>query len=209
MRVDDGDGVGGDVGAGGAVVREERDDDGHATGEGEGRGERCRAAPHDPARDLTACRWWPSRRGGRLERRVLPEDRIVQLPQRLAWLHGQLVDEQPARLPVELERLGLAPAAVQREHALGSQALPHRVRGAQRLELADQRRVPAQRQVGLDARLERLQVQLFQPRDLAGGERVEREVRKRRAAPQRERLAQTGGGFVVLAIGEGTAPVLK
>ena len=57
-----------------------------------------------------------------------------------------------ARRLVGLERLGLAAAAVQREHQLAAQVLAQRVLSHQRLELADELGVAAEREVGLDAR---------------------------------------------------------
>ena len=47
-----------------------------------------------------------------------------------------------ARLAVDLERLGLAARAVEREHLLAAQPLAQRVLGGQRLELAHERGVP-------------------------------------------------------------------
>ena len=63
--------------------------------------------------------------------------------------------------------------------------LPH-----QRLQLAHHLRVPSERQIGLDAPLERSQPQFLQPGDLALRKPFVGEVRQRRPAPQRQRLAQ-------------------
>src|SRR5215217_158980 len=59
-----------------------------------------------------------------------------------------------------------------------------------RFQLADQLRVAAQRELGLDALLDGGQVKLLKPGDLALRKRLVRELGERRAAPQRERLAQ-------------------
>jgi hypothetical protein len=67
------------------------------------------------------------------------------------------------------------------------------VLGRDRLQLADQVGVAAARQVGVDALLERGEPQLVQPCDLGLRERLVGEVGERRAAPQRERLAQLLG----------------
>jgi hypothetical protein len=58
------------------------------------------------------------RRGGarRLERLVVPEDRRLELLQRLARLEAQLVDQHRTGVAVRGERLGLAAGAVEREH---------------------------------------------------------------------------------------------
>ena len=67
----------------------------------------------------------------------------------------------PARLAVQLKRLGFAPAAIQGEHPRRAQALAQRMLGRQRLELGDQRGVTAEREIGVDADLQRLQAQLL------------------------------------------------
>ena len=59
-----------------------------------------------------------------------------------------------------------------------------------RFQLADQLRVAAQRELGLDALLDGGQVKLLKPGDLALRKRLVRELGERRAAPQPERLAQ-------------------
>ena len=125
-----------------------------------------------------------------LERRVLPQDRPLEPLQLLARLEPELVRQLAPGHPVASQRLGLAAGAVEREHQLAAQALPQRMLGDERLELADELGVTAERQVGVDPLLERRQPQLLQPRDLGLGERLVGEVGERRPAPQRERLAQ-------------------
>ena len=122
--------------------------------------------------------------------RVLPEDRRLELLQRLARLEAQLVGELAPGLAVRLERLGLALAAVEREHQLVPEPLPQRMRGHERLELRHQLGVAAEREVGLDTQLERAEPQLLQPRDLGLSELLVGQVGQRRPAPQRECLAQ-------------------
>ena len=100
------------------------------------------------------------------------------------------LDQRGARLAVGGQRLGLAAGAVQREHALGVQALAQRMRGDQRVELADHLGVAARREVGVDRALGRAQPQLLEPADLGGRERLVGDVGERVAAPQRERLAR-------------------
>ena len=76
-----------------------------------------------------------------------------------------------ARVPVRLERLGLSARAVEREHQLAAQALAMGVLRDQRLQLADQLGVAAERKVGLDALLERREAQVVEPAALDLGER--------------------------------------
>src|SRR6185437_16779427 len=59
----------------------------------------------------------------------------------------------------------------------------------ERLEVADELGVPAERELGLRPLLDERQPQLVQPRDLALRERLVRELGERLAAPERERLA--------------------
>ena len=91
---------------------------------------------------------------------------------------------------IGVERLGLAAAAVEREHQLRGEALVRRVLGHQPAQLADDLGVPAGGDVGLDAARERGDPRLLEAAHLAGCERLVRQVAERRAAPQAERLAQ-------------------
>ena len=50
--------------------------------------------------------------------------------------------------------------------------------------------MPSDREIGIDAILERSEPKLLEPLDVDTGERLEREIGKRTAAPQRQRLAQ-------------------
>ena len=59
----------------------------------------------------------------------------------------------------------------------------------ERLQLADERAVPAEREIGVDPVLERGEPELLEPVRLRPRERLVREVGERRAAPERERLA--------------------
>ena len=103
-------------------------------------------------------------------------------------LDPDLLHQRAPRVAVGLQRLGLPPAAIQREHPLRVQPLAQRLLGHQRLELADHLAVPPGRQVTVDGQLDRGQAQLLQAADLRGGERLVGDVGQRRAAPQRQRL---------------------
>jgi hypothetical protein len=86
---------------------------------------------------------------------VLREDRALQIAQRRPRLEPELVDEHAAGFAKRLERLGLTPRAVQREHELRPQPLAERMLRDERLELAHELVVPSELQLELDARLER------------------------------------------------------
>ena len=62
--------------------------------------------------------------------------------------------------------------------------------GHQPLQLTHQPRLLADRKIGIDAILQRLEALLLQPRDRPLREAVIRELRQRRTAPQRQRCAQ-------------------
>ena len=105
-------------------------------------------------------------------------------------LDADLLDQRRPGVPVGLERLGLAAAAVQREHALRVQPLAQRVLGQQRVDLADELVVAAGGEVRVDRELGGGEPQLLEPADLRVGERLVGDVRERVAAEQRERLAR-------------------
>ena len=134
-----------------------------------------------------------SRRRGTLVRRqsrVLAKDRLLELVQRRARLDAELVDEQPARLAIDLERLGLSTGAVERSHERRAQPLAQRMLADEHLELGDELGVAAEREVGFDAPLERAQAELFEAADLGLRERLVGEVGERRPAPEAERVAE-------------------
>jgi hypothetical protein len=125
---------------------------------------------------------------------VLAQDRLVEPAQLGAGLDADLLDQRGPGRAVGLERVGLAAAAVQREHPLRVQPLAQRLCEHQRLELADHVAVASRLEVALDRELGGAQPQLFQPADLGGGERLAGDVVERGPAPQRQRLARPPGG---------------
>jgi hypothetical protein len=129
---------------------------------------------------------------GRLDvqHRVLAQDRVVQAPQLRARLDPDLLHQRAACVHVGLERLGLAPAPIQREHPLRVQPLAQRVPGQQRLDLANDLAMAPGGQVRVDRQLRGRLAQLLEPADLRRRERLVRQVRERVAAEQRQRLAR-------------------
>ena len=93
----------------------------------------------------------------RIERRILCEDRVLQGSELRARLHPDLLDQRAARAAIGLERLGLPAAAVQGKHQLAVEVLAKRLLGDGGLQLRDQVRVPAERELGLDPCLEAAQ----------------------------------------------------
>ena len=129
---------------------------------------------------------------GRLDRkrRILLEDRLLQLLQGGARLEAELVPHRLAHPPKHLERRGLPIAPIEGEHQLPAEPLAARVLRDQRLELGNEIAMAAELQVGLDPILERRQPQLLQPRHLRLRERLVPHVLVGRPAPQPERLAK-------------------
>ena len=128
------------------------------------------------------------RRSG--QRVVLAQHRRVELSQLRAGLHADLIDERRPRVPVRIERIRLAPGAIEREHQLRVQALTQRLAGDQRLELADELAMPSVGQIQVDHRFGGSEPELLQAPDRGRGERLVRDVGQRRSAPERERLAR-------------------
>jgi hypothetical protein len=132
-------------------------------------------------------------RDGRLfeqERLVLAEDRRLELAELPAGLDAELLDERLARGVVSGQRVCLPPRPVERKHELRTRALAEGLHLDEGLELGQQLRMSAEGEVGLDPPFEGDGTELFDARDLRLGERLVDEVRKRRATPERERLAQ-------------------
>src|SRR5205085_12634652 len=100
------------------------------------------------------------------------------------------------------ECLGLPSRPVEREHQLRTKSLPQRVLLDERLELADERPMPTERQLGLEAVFERREPQFFEARYLRLRERLERDVGERLAAPELERLSQPRRSLLRIALVE-------
>ena len=151
----------------------------------------------------------PARRlGGQVQRRVERQHLLVQAAQPLPRLDAELTDQVLACLAEDLERLGVPPAAVQRQHQQLAQRLADRVLPDQAGELGAQLPVPAQRQRGGRVPLHRRQPQLRQPLAFGLGERPGH-AGQRVAPPQPERGAERlhDGRDVLAATGLGAGPL--
>ena len=125
---------------------------------------------------------------------VLAEDGRLEVLQLAARLDAELLDQHLARIPEGPKRLRLPPGAVERQHPQRSQALAKRVLGDQYLELRRRLGRPAKIELGLDPPLDRSEAKLVQPRRDRPHRGDLGEVGECRAAPERERLRQPGGG---------------
>ena len=124
------------------------------------------------------------------KRRILSQDRPLELLQLGGGIDSKLLHERAASVLEGLECLGLAPDAVERKHQVPTQAFPIRMRSDERLELWYQRLVGAAREVGLDPALDRVQVELFEAGCLDHAERSGADVFERGAAPETERFRE-------------------
>ena len=118
---------------------------------------------------------------------IVLEDPALEGAELRRRLEPELV-ERRARVAVGVERVCLPAGAVQGEHQLAAEPLAMRMRGDERLELAHEGGVPPVLEIGVDPRFEGGEPALVEPRRLRPRERRVRDVRERRAAPERERL---------------------
>ena len=130
-------------------------------------------------------------RRGRSKHGIVIEDRALLRAQIRPGLETELFIEQVAQLGIRLERLGLTPRPVEREHEPRAQPFPEWIvhDGAWSSEHSSPCRPSCE--VGRDPLLERLQPKLVQPVGLTLDERFVTKLGERRAAPERERLAQS------------------
>ena len=98
--------------------------------------------------------------------------------------------EQPAAVAVDLQRVALPAAAIEREHRLAAQALAQRIRGDERVELSDELAVAPELQERFDPVFRRREPEVVETTDLVTREVLEGELGQRRASPERERLVE-------------------
>jgi len=91
------------------------------------------------------------------------KNRAVDLAKRRPWVDSELLRERSPCVLVNLQRLGLASRALQRQHQLGAQALTQWIRRDERFDLADQLGVSAALDLRVDALLECDETELLEP----------------------------------------------
>jgi hypothetical protein len=114
------------------------------------------------------------------------EDRLFELAQLGARLQPQLIAEHPACVAVRVERIRLPAGGVEGAHQLTAESLAQRVLFDQALQLGNEARTLAERELRLDPLLDRLEPKLLQPPDLRLRERLERQILQCRPTPQRQ-----------------------
>jgi hypothetical protein len=122
------------------------------------------------------------------------QDVLLEALKLRAGLETELLHEVAASISVCVERVRLAPRAVEGKHQLRPEALTERMTSDECAELAHQLAVTTCAEVRVDPRFVRLEARLLEP-----GARVERktlagEIGKRLAPPQIEGGSQNPGG---------------
>ena len=151
-------------------------------------GEQKRHRPRRPSRCRRHCiagaRAQPPRSACPVELRGLGEDGSLEVADAGAWFDAQVFAEQAAESLVGAQRIRLPPGSIEGQHQLRPQLLAVGVLGDQPLELAAQRGVAAEGEVGFDAILGGRQPELVE----LGRRRTQRlrvgERPKGRSAPQ-------------------------
>ncbi len=118
----------------------------------------------------------------------------MQEPELGTGIDAKLVGQDAPHVLVGGEGVGLPAAAVQAQHQLRVELLLQRVSRDQLAQFRHDLTVPAQVQVRVDPRDQRLQPQVFDGRDLAVAQQLRGHVGEGLAAPQPERLPQQAGG---------------
>lgn len=80
----------------------------------------------------------------------MTQNRPLELPQRRRGLDPELLTERAPAFAVDGERVGLAPAPVERDHQLASQPLAERMIRDQLAKLTDEVAVTTEGEVGVD-----------------------------------------------------------
>ncbi len=139
---------------------------------------------------------------GRLERRILGEDRGLQPAQVGAGLEPELVGQEVPGVGVGAQRFCLPARAVEGEHQLSAQALSEGSASDRGVELGDEVGVAAHRQQGVETILGDRLAQLLPPTRRGDRHRHVDELDQRSVAPQTERAFEAGDGRARPAAGE-------
>jgi len=118
------------------------------------------------------------------------QDRLLQAMQLRRGFESQLLVQPHAAACVDLQRVGLAAAPIQRPHQQTDQPLARRMLGGQLLELGNDECVLSRRQTRVDALFQSRNAQLLEPRDLSLRERLESDVGQCGSTPQPQRVVE-------------------
>ena len=129
--------------------------------------------------------------GGRWTSDLVAQNRALERSQLLARLETELFREERSSPPVGGECVRFALGAVEGQHQLAPQALAERFLSDKAFELRDERGVPAQRELSLDALFDANEAELVEASGLEREDAAVPDVGERRAAPQGESGAET------------------
>ena len=136
---------------------------------------------------------------GEIQRPVLRQDRPLEHAQRGSRFDPELLDEGLAGRSVDGQCVGLPARSIKREHQLLPEPLAEGMGGDELLQLTDELRVAAERELGVDPSFDRRQPNLLEPLDRGPGERLVREIGERATAPKREGLPEKRCGLLRLS----------
>jgi len=130
------------------------------------------------------------------------EDRPLETLERLSGLEAKLFSEEAATCLVAVQGRGLAAGPIEREHELDAQALTQRMPPYEIVELADDVRVTAEGEIGLEPFFRCRQPELLQPHLLAVSEVGAVEICQRRPAPKGKPFPELLGRALGISGGE-------
>jgi hypothetical protein len=119
------------------------------------------------------------------------EDRRLQLADPAARVDAELVAQRSAHLVDRSQGFGLTARPVEGEREMAPQLLPQRMVGDELRQLPDDRRVPAEGEVGGEPVLDRGEASILESCRGATGELLVRELDQGWPAPQCDRLGET------------------
>ena len=128
------------------------------------------------------------------ERRVLRQDGGLEVDERAAGVDAELVAQRATGIVEDAQRLGLAARPVEGERHVVTERLAQRVGRHQLAELAHDRGVAAEAQVGVDAVLGGDEATLLEAGREPPGEVEVGELEQGRAPPQPQRFVEQGTG---------------
>jgi hypothetical protein len=114
----------------------------------------------------------------------------MQVPELRGRVDPQLLGQEAPCALEGGERLRLASGAVERQHELAPQTLPHRMVGRGGFKLGHHLGMLAEVEARRDALFDRDQMQLFEPCDLTRQRGLGGQIGERRTPPQVERLVE-------------------
>ena len=128
------------------------------------------------------------------------KDPSLQLVQLRPGLKPELVNQAPARCLEDVERVRLAPGAIEGEHQAREQSLTQRVLVNEPLELGRELGAVTERELRLEPRLERAQPELLESLRVRLERFAVEQVAPGRPAPQRERDRQLAQCCVIVIV---------